>query len=323
MNCFVIMPFAPEFDDVYAVIKASVEAAAASDSSRCFRLDESRPAGRITDRLVSELRAATICVADLTGLKPNVMWEVGYAMALSTPTILITQSIDHLPFDIKDMQCIQYDRARLTATLGASLKSSIIDTLGHVAAATPKPREERPVDKEAYGTLLAELVSVKDIVAEAVKGWRQQDPSQPPTPAAVERLAGAWINKESGSHIYARVVRGELVAPYCFTGNDELTGVYFAWRKVGDYWFARYRWLEATPIGFTFLRDESIDKLAGAWWSSEEELVGQDKPPRSSGVASTWQRRKSGKVPKWAESFFAECEREGLAAILAKAGLKN
>jgi hypothetical protein len=322
MNCFVIMPFAPEFDDVYALIKNAVEAAAASESSRCFRLDESRPAGRITDRLVSELRAATICVADLTGLKPNVMWEVGYAMALSTPTILITQSNEHLPFDIKDMQCIQYDRARLNATLGASLKGSIIDTLGHMATTKVRPPGERPVDREAYGAVLTELENLKEIVGEAVKGWKQQDPTPSPA-AAVERLAGAWVNKESGSHIYARVVRGELVAPYCFTGNDELTGVYFAWRKVGDYWFARYRWLDATPIGFTFLRDESVDKLTGAWWSSEEELVGQDRPPRSSGVASTWQRRKSGKTPIWAEAFFAECEKEGLAAILARAGLKN
>lgn len=321
MNCFVIMPFAPEFDDVYAVIKNSVEAATASESSRCFRLDESRPAGRITDRLVSELRAATICIADLTGLKPNVMWEVGYAMALATPTILITQSVEHLPFDIKDMQCIQYERSRLNATLGASLKRSIIDTLGHVATAKAKPPEERPVDREAFGTVLVELASLKEIVGEAVKGWRQQDPAPSPPAASMERLAGPWVNKESGSHIYARVVRGELVAPYCYTGNDELTGVYFAWRKVGEYWFARYRWLHAAPIGFTFLRDESIDELIGAWWSSEEELVGQDRPPRNSGVASTWQRQKSGKIPAWAEDFFAECEKEGLASILARAGL--
>lgn len=323
MNCFVIMPFAPEFDDVFAVIKNSVEAAAVSETSRCFRLDESRPAGRITDRLVSELRAATICVADLTGLKPNVMWEVGYAMALSTPTILISQSVEQLPFDIKDMQCIQYERTRLNKTLGASLKGSIIDTLGHIATSNANPPGERPVDREAYGIVLTELASLKEIVGEAVKVWKQQDPTSSLPPSAVERLAGAWVNKESGSHIYARVVRGELVAPYCFNGNDELTGVYFAWRKVGDYWFARYRWLDANPIGFTFLRDDSIDKLSGAWWSSEEELVGQDKPPKSSGVSSTWQRRKSGKIPRWAEDFFAECEKEGLAPILAKAGLEN
>ena len=49
MNCFVIMPFAADFDDVYAVIKATVETAAVDIEGRCFRLDESRPAGRITD----------------------------------------------------------------------------------------------------------------------------------------------------------------------------------------------------------------------------------------------------------------------------------
>ena len=36
------MPFAPEFDDVYATIRASVEGASRENPLRCFRLDESR-----------------------------------------------------------------------------------------------------------------------------------------------------------------------------------------------------------------------------------------------------------------------------------------
>jgi hypothetical protein len=73
MNCFVIMPFAEEFDDVYGVIKQVVESATGTNDGRCFRLDEARPAGRITDRLLGELRSATLCVADITGAKPNVI----------------------------------------------------------------------------------------------------------------------------------------------------------------------------------------------------------------------------------------------------------
>ena len=42
MNCFVIMPFAEDFDDVYGVIKQAVESATANNG-RCFRLDEARP----------------------------------------------------------------------------------------------------------------------------------------------------------------------------------------------------------------------------------------------------------------------------------------
>jgi hypothetical protein len=61
MNCFVIMPFAAEFDDVYQAIKGGVEDAVSETGGKCFRLDESRPAGRITDRLLTELRTAAFC----------------------------------------------------------------------------------------------------------------------------------------------------------------------------------------------------------------------------------------------------------------------
>lgn len=113
------MPFAPEFDDVYGVIKHVVGSATALEGGRCFRLDDARPAGRITDRLLAELRAATLCLADVTGSKPNVMWELGFAMALTKPTIVLTQSLAELPFDIRDMQTIEYRRTHLNQSLAA------------------------------------------------------------------------------------------------------------------------------------------------------------------------------------------------------------
>jgi nucleoside 2-deoxyribosyltransferase len=91
MNCFVIMPFASEFDDVYDAVKTAIEDAVEEPGS-CARVDESRPAGRITDRLIRELRSASFCVADITHEKPNVMWELGYAMALHKPTIANAKS---------------------------------------------------------------------------------------------------------------------------------------------------------------------------------------------------------------------------------------
>jgi nucleoside 2-deoxyribosyltransferase len=84
--------FSPEFDDVYAVIKQTVESSTNTNNGRCFRRDETRQAGRITDRLLSELRAAIFCVADIAGNKPNVMWEIGFAMALAKPIIIVTQN---------------------------------------------------------------------------------------------------------------------------------------------------------------------------------------------------------------------------------------
>ena len=152
MNCFVIMPFANEFEDVYATIKTTVEGATAGSSGKCFRLDDRQPAGRITDRLLGELRSASFCVADVTGCRPNVMWELGYAMAMGYPTIIVTQSLADLPFDMRDMQSLQYERNRLSATLGAPLRRMVIDTISD-----RRDETERHGESEIVGQLLNEV----------------------------------------------------------------------------------------------------------------------------------------------------------------------
>jgi hypothetical protein len=225
MKCFVIMPFDPEFDDVYVAIKTSVASATSPNACRCFRLDEAQPAGRITERPLKELRAASLCVADLTGTKPNVMWEVGYAMALGCPTIVVTQATADLPFDIRDPQTIEYDRKRLGTTLSQRLRQVVVDTLSTPSHRQEAVREER----ELVGDLLAQIADLKNMVAQAVRSWNPPDTvaaeGSTTTQNQLMALEGAWINEESGSHMYARVIKGDLIAPYCFRGNHELTGV--------------------------------------------------------------------------------------------------
>ena len=315
MNCFVIMPFASDFEDVYTVIKSTVENAVSEKKGRCFRLDESRPAGRITDRLLAELRSATVCIADLTESKPNVMWELGFAMALNKPTIIITQNVASLPFDIKDMQSIEYTRSRLNATLAMPLRRSLLDTLGTMAI---KPAGGESLDAEVLGTLLAEMAQLKNMVAEAVSAWKPDDQKVALQSTGVEALAGHWFNTESGSHVYAGVIRGELVAPYCFGANDSLTGLYFGWRRTGEYWFARYKWLRADLSGFSFLKMESLDSLTGAWWSSEQAPHSQESPPKHEGVPANWVRQPPTIMPNWAMKLFEQVEQEGLTSFLAR-----
>ncbi|MCW4030527.1 MAG: nucleoside 2-deoxyribosyltransferase [Candidatus Bathyarchaeota archaeon] len=113
MNIFIIMPFDKKFDDVYAQIKNTVQTAITQEGTRCYRLDEVKSAGRITIDLVSELKQAALCIADVTGNNPNVMWELGYAMALNKPTIVLSQSFEKMPFDIADLRTIKYDPQNL------------------------------------------------------------------------------------------------------------------------------------------------------------------------------------------------------------------
>jgi hypothetical protein len=136
----VIIPFEPEFDPVYAVIKKAAEEAVPGTAIQCESLKETKAAGRITHDIEDGIRKSAFCIADVTGNKPNVMWETGFAMALGKPTILIGQNVKALPFDIHDYRVHEYRPDQLEP-LGAVLGQAIRETLARYEirpAAAPK-----------------------------------------------------------------------------------------------------------------------------------------------------------------------------------------
>ena len=56
-----------------------------------------------------EIWRAGVVIADVTGANPNVNYELGLCHALGVPTIIITKSIEDVPFDYRDRRCIVYD----------------------------------------------------------------------------------------------------------------------------------------------------------------------------------------------------------------------
>jgi hypothetical protein len=137
---FIMMPFATDFDDVYSTVKDSVSVV--DGSIKVIRLDEIRAAGSITDDLLTEIRRATICLADVTDANPNVMWELGFAAALGKPVIAISQSSDKLPFDIKDIRTLAYSRSSLTRTLRDPLAEVLKATLERYVSRLDRQQQE-------------------------------------------------------------------------------------------------------------------------------------------------------------------------------------
>jgi hypothetical protein len=244
------------------------------------------------------------------------MWELGFAMALEKPTIIVTQDVSALPFDIKDMQNIEYNRIRLNSTLAVPLKQSLLDTLSMISQGA---NSSVAGAADAMANMLAEISQLKHMVAGAVSAWKSDEAKiLLPSELELQALAGHWFNTESRSHIYSRIIRGELVSPYCYGTQSHLTGVYLGWRRMGEYWFARYQWIETNISGFSFLKMESLDKMTGAWWYSDAENNEANSPPGNGGVTANWVRKSLSSTPAWAEEFFKEVEREGLASALAK-----
>lgn len=59
--------------------------------------------------IILDLDRSDLVIADLTGLNPNVMYELGIRHGFCRKTILITQDRQEIPFDLRDFYSIQYN----------------------------------------------------------------------------------------------------------------------------------------------------------------------------------------------------------------------
>lgn len=104
-SVFVIIPSGGSFDNVYTrLIKDPLETA----GFRVTRAQDLSSARSILKDIIQGIENSDIIVADLTGLNPNVFYEVGLAHALRRPVILLTQDIKTLPFDLQQYRAIPY-----------------------------------------------------------------------------------------------------------------------------------------------------------------------------------------------------------------------
>jgi hypothetical protein len=106
-RCCVFQPFDKgdfdkRFDDVLvpAIEDADMEP---------YRVDRDAGSTIPVDTLHQEIRSAAICVADITTRNPNVMYELGYAIAAGKDVVIISApNGEKYPFDIQHRGIISY-----------------------------------------------------------------------------------------------------------------------------------------------------------------------------------------------------------------------
>lgn len=85
---FVIMPFQDEFFESYEMLKRRF-----SDNFEFSNAGEEDNQQNILSDIIAPIYEADIILADLTGLNPNVMYELGIAHTLNKKTIIITNVV--------------------------------------------------------------------------------------------------------------------------------------------------------------------------------------------------------------------------------------
>jgi hypothetical protein len=139
---FVVMPFDSSFDDVYQL---GIRAACDEVEAACQRVDEQIFQETILERIISQIRSADLIIAEMTGRKANVFYEVGFAHALNKRVILVTRNAEDIPFDLMPFPHVIYDGSiiRLKAELVRRIPEFLAQrdgySLGQGVITAPRP----------------------------------------------------------------------------------------------------------------------------------------------------------------------------------------
>lgn len=199
-TCFVIMPFGGWLDGYYGTIYSPAVDAVGLEPHRAD--DLFRPSTIVND-IWSYTKRAKLLLADLTGKNPNVFYELGLAHALGKPVILVAESMDDIPFDLRALRIILYDKNApdwgrlLRDKVEASIKEVLASPVDAVLPAFLEVRDTPPKPTVSQGE--REIIEIKqelELLRRAIRSTESTKPLLPEQPrirfneavARVERL---------------------------------------------------------------------------------------------------------------------------------------
>jgi hypothetical protein len=128
-SCFLMMPFAPKFDSVNVLLQGTLQSPELNIA--CRRADDIR-SPNILETILVNIAKSEYVIADLTDCNPNVFYELGLAHCVkeAEKVILLTQSMEFVPFDLRHLRCIVYEPSPSGMD---GLRDELIKTFNEVA----------------------------------------------------------------------------------------------------------------------------------------------------------------------------------------------
>lgn len=177
-TCFVITPIGPDGSEIRRHIDIAIDHAiipALGDEYEPLiphRLYESMA---ITKQIYKHLDESDLVIANLTGLNPNVMYELAIRFCIGKPVIIIAEKGTALPFDVKDQRVFFYINDYLgTVELENNIKNALNSINYHQRNSSPvhdalgeiklfSQLREKTHDNEIYETLSLIIKKLDDI----------------------------------------------------------------------------------------------------------------------------------------------------------------
>jgi hypothetical protein len=105
LRLFLAIPYASEFN----WIRDSIATACREHQVELRSVEEVvQPGGEIISAIHAEIEEADLGAAVISGMNPNVLYELGRLHQASKPTIILSDSHEPVPFDIRTFSRIEY-----------------------------------------------------------------------------------------------------------------------------------------------------------------------------------------------------------------------
>jgi hypothetical protein len=125
-NCFIISPIGEDASDVRKradqVLKHILTPAAQACGYDPVRADKISEPGMITSQVIQHIVDDPLVIADLTGMNPNVFYELAIRHAIRKPLVQIVNKGEKIPFDVAGMRTIPVDHHDLDSVEEAKLE---------------------------------------------------------------------------------------------------------------------------------------------------------------------------------------------------------
>lgn len=132
---FVVTPIGKKGTETYekfdAIFKSMIEPAVKSIDKdfEVTRADKIAKPGSFVKDILDRLKNSYLVIANLTGMNPNVFYELGVRHTLSNRTIIITEDYSTIPSDLKEYRAIEYS-ADITGI--EHFKSALTKTINEI-----------------------------------------------------------------------------------------------------------------------------------------------------------------------------------------------
>ncbi len=233
---FVISPFGEPFDTYFAhIVKPSLEEC----GLYAVRGDSLYRPTTIVDDIWQGIQEAKLLIAELTDRNPNVFYELGLAHAISKPVILISKSIEDVPFDLRSIRVLVYDKDHPDwgNKLRASLTRAIKEVLQSPTTAIPTTFKQaiKPNTPEESETLMR-LEALESMVHRIADGLDDEPFGSFVQPDYQTFTEHEPLALQVGQHVlHAKFGTGEVVA---VEGSGKELRAQVNFKKAGAKWLA-------------------------------------------------------------------------------------